>query len=380
MSSISRKESRINKVWTSKVIYGLVLILTLMLCRCSETDKSLVKENLSKIVIGYYASWTKAEFDHTKIQYKYLTHIAHAFTKPDSDGNLIVADDYVYPELIQTAHLNNVKVIMSIGGWGNCEGFPGMASMSKNRKRFIHQVLKFCRDHEYDGVDIDWEYVSNPEEQKNFVTFIKELSMAMKAQNPPLLLTMAAPSGAFWGRWVNYEQVVDHFDYISCMTYDYHGEWTDHSGHNSPLYTCGNDPCGSVDGSYAYFLIRKVPPQKLLLGIPFYGRSFDSRDLYQEYKKSQSYGYSEILNLINSGWSPFWDDCSQVPYLRNQDETEIVSYDDERSLSLKCRYVEEKQVAGLIIWELSLDHYQNDSVLLKVIGEEFKKSVPSLED
>lgn len=361
-----------SEVRKSKVTLGLVLFITLMIWTCAEIDQYHVKKDLSKIIIGYYASWKKEGFDHTRIQYRYLTHVAHAFTKPDSEGNLIVEDDYVYPELIQTAHKNNVKVIMSVGGWGNCEGFPGMASTAENRKRFIDQVLKFCKDHDYDGVDIDWEFVSNPEEQQNFVTLIKELSEAFKAQTHPLILTMAAPSGDHWGRWINYEQVVHYFDYISCMTYDYHGEWTDHSGHNSPLYTCHNDPCGSFDESYVYFMERKIPPNKLLLGIPFYGRSFDCKELYQKYKESRYYGYSEIMNFRDSGWFYIWDDCSQVPYIRNQDETEIVSFDDDRSVSLKCRYIKEKKVAGIIIWELSLDYYQDSSVLLEAMGKELK--------
>lgn len=306
-----------NTVCKLKIILGLILGFILIGWKCPVNYKYSVRKNLSKVVIGYYASWKKEEFDHNKIQYKYLTHLAQAFTKPDSEGNLVVDEGYLYPELNQTAHKNNVKVIMSIGGWGNCEGFPGMSSTAGNRKKFIDQVLKFCKMNNYDGVDIDWEFVSNPVERQNFVYFVKELSAALKAQNPPLLLTMAAPSGDYWGKWVSYEEVVDYFDYISCMTYDYHGEWTDHSGHNSPLYTCHNDPCGSMNDSCVYFLRRQVSPKKLLLGIPFFGRSFDCDGLYEKFEKSNYYGFSEVLNFINYGWSYIWDDCSEVPYIRN---------------------------------------------------------------
>ena len=353
--------------------FGLILIVSLMSWECLTIHEYSAENNLSKVVIGYYASWKKEEFNHNKIQYKYLTHIAHAFTKPDSEGNLIVHEDYLYPELNQTAHENNVKVIMSIGGWGNCEGFPGMSSSAENREKFIDQVLEFCKSNSYDGVDIDWEFVSNPEEQQNFVFFIKELSAALKAQNPALLLTMAAPSGHYWGRWINFEELVDYFDYISCMTYEYHGEWSTHSGHNSPLYTCKNDLCGSMNDSHMYFLKRRVPLKKLLLGIPFFGKSFGCSGLYQKFEKSNHHGYSEIMNLKNSGWSYIWDDCSEVPYIQNQDKTEIISFDDSRSIDLKCKFIKEKGISGVIIWELSQDYYQDSSVLLELISKEFKK-------
>ncbi len=358
--------------WRHKIILGLIIILSLVLCKDLPIRTSPEEENLSKVVIGYYPSWEKDTFDCSKIQYKYLTHLAYAFTKPDSEGNLIVENDYVYPELVETAHANNVKIIMSIGGWENCEGFPGMASTAGNRERFISQVIEFCLTNNYDGVDIDWEYPSNPEEKQNFVSLAKELSAALKEQNPPLLLTMATPAGDFWAKWISFEEVMEYFDYVGCMTYDFHGEWSDHSGHNSPLYTCNNDPCGSVDDSYEYYLSRQVPKEKLLLGIPFYGRSFDCSGLYQRFQKSQQYGYKEIMNLINAGWSRIWDGCAKVPYIRNSENTEIICYDDEQSVALKCRYVKEKEVAGVIIWEISEDYYRGSSVLLEVIGEEFK--------
>ncbi|MBE0461131.1 MAG: glycoside hydrolase family 18 protein [Candidatus Aminicenantes bacterium] len=362
-----------SKSWKSRIFLGLILVFSFMVGKCAIIHRYTVKKNLSKIVMGYYFCLEKEKFDHNKIKYRYLTHIAYAFTKPDSEGNLIVGEDYIYPELIETAHKNKVKVVMSIGGWGNSEGFPGMTYTSANRKRFINQVLEFCKKNNYDGVDIDWEYVSNPVEQQNYVYFIKELSTILKEQNPPFLLTMAAPAGERWARWINFEELIDYFDYISCMTYDFHGAWSDHSGHNSPLYTCNNDPCSSINDGCLYFLSRQVPKEKLLLGIPFYGRSFDCSNLYQKFQKSSYYGYVEILNFINSGWSYIWDDCAKVPYIQNPDKAEILCFDDARSITLKCKYIKEKQVAGAIIWELSQDCYQDSSVLLEVIGKEFRK-------
>jgi len=365
---------RTGQLWIN---LGSLLIAILTVWGCSEIQQYPAETATPKIRMGYYASWKKTEFDHTKVQYKYLTHLAHAFTKPDSEGNLIIDDGYIYPELNTAAHENNVKIIMSVGGWGRCEGFPGMVSTPENRRRFIDQVLEFCRENAYDGADIDWEYISNPEEQQNFVYFIKELSNALKVENPPLLLTMAVPSGHYWGRWISYEEVAEDFDFIGCMTYDYHGEWTDHSGHNSPLFTCNNDPCGSMSDSYQYLTSSQVPVNKLLLGIPFYGRSFDCSGLYQKFETSSDYGYTEVMNFLNSGWTYLRDDCSKVPYLQNPEKTQIISFDDNWSVSLKCEYIKEKNVAGVIIWEISQDYDQDKSVLLEIIAREFEKKAPN---
>jgi chitinase len=333
-----------------------------------------VSPKLAKVVIGYYASSKKSIFDHTKIKYDYLTHIAHAFTKPDSSGNLIVEPDYLYPDLVAEAHRHGVKIIMSVGGWGNCAGFPGMVASPETRSRFTMQVLDFMNTYHYDGVDIDWEFVSNPVEQRNFVVFIQELSAALRAHQPRLLLTMAAPSGNYSGQWINYEEVVSSFDFIGCMTYDFHGDWSDHSGHNSPLYSCGNDPCGSFNDSFLYCISRSIPAEKLLLGLPFYGRSFDCEGPYQKFRVSLDYGYNEVSGLLDSGWTSLWDDCAQVPMAQKPDKSVFISYDDERSIGLKCRYILEKNAGGVIIWELSQDDLNGQSPLLKVVGETFAKT------
>lgn len=352
---------------------GIFLSVILIACFIWAEIGCFPGSKPAKVVIGYYPSWNQNSFDHTRVKYQYLTHLAHAFCKPDSSGNLIVPEDFIYPELVQTAHKNAVKVLLSMGGWGNCEGFPGMASSAQNRRNFIKQTIKFCRSNGYDGVDIDWEYVSNPREQKDFVKFIKAFSTALRKKDPPLLLTMAAPAGDYWAKWINFEELADFFDFISFMTYDFHGPWSDHSGHNAPLFSCEDDSCGSMDNTYHYAISRQVPQDKLLLGIPFYGRSFDCSELYTGYNKSEFYDYKKILNLTKSDWTHIWDPCASVPYLQKIDKSMIISFDDTRSVARKCGYIRKKGAAGVIVWELGGDHFEDSAVLLEVIGHKFKK-------
>ncbi|MDD8021127.1 MAG: glycoside hydrolase family 18 protein [Acidobacteriota bacterium] len=332
-----------------------------------EKAAAIKPDSMEKIIIGYYLGDKRSVVDYRQIEFSYLTHIAEAFTWPDDAGNLIVDPDFIYPELLTAAHEKGVKVIMSIGGWGNCAGFPPMAASSEKRSRFISQVLNFCLRHGYDGVDLDWEFVSSKEERKNFSALVKELNAVLKAQEPPLLLTMAAPAGPYWGRWINYEELHSYFDYISFMTYDYHGPWTDHAGHNSPLYTCLNDPCGSVDDTLSYALIREIPLKKLLLGIPFYGRAFETAGLYKPASNSQYYNYSDILKLMASGWSYNWDECAQVPYLIDPAKKTLLSFDNQKSIFEKASYLLDKGAAGFIIWEVTADRVNDRSELLPAV-------------
>lgn len=343
--------------------------------RCSSGD---IKTNpggtaLKKIVVGYFASWKKAEFTHTAVRYADLTHIAHAFVWPDDAGNLIVPSDYLYPELNAAAHAAGVKMIMSVGGWGNDGGFAGTVSTAANRTRFIGQAVDFCKAHAYDGVDLDWEFVDTPAEQTGFALLVLELSAALKSQTPPLLLTMAAPAGDYYARWIDFENLAASFDFVGFMTYDFHGTWSDHSGHNSPLYADAGDACGSVRETFDYARGRGVPLAKMLLGVPFYGRSFDCDGLGLPFTTCADYGYAEAMDLLGSGWTRSWDATARVPYLLEPGGGTFLSYDDLQSVGEKCALVNTVGAAGIIIWELSQDFRNGKSELLEEIGKDFRE-------
>ena len=364
--------------WRSVLGAGCLFALTLLVWQCSHREPAQEPDSdgqVKKIVMGYYPAWKKADFAPTKLRFEYLTHIAHAFTKPDPAGSLVVEGDFLYPELVSEAHRWGVKVLLSIGGWGNCEGFPGMAALPATRAKFIGQVLDFIAANRYDGVDIDWEFVSNSTERRDFGYFVKELSDALKAQAPPLQLSLAAPAGDYWARWINFEELAGFFDFIGFMTYDFHGPWSDHSGHNSPLYLCGGDTCGSLDDSFRYALSRGIPKDKIIVGLAFYGRSFDAPELNRPFTKSLSYDYAEVAGLLAAGWTRLWDDCAQVPIARKPDQSVIISYDDAPSIGAKCRYVLDHDAAGVMIWELTQDDDSGQPALLKVVGETFAKAL-----
>ncbi len=341
----------------------------LSVCRVAPVIEAPARPN--RVVMGYYPSWARAEFDHAKIAFGSLTHIAHAFAWPDAAGNLVAPAGFLYPDLNDAARAAGVKMVLSLGGWGNCAGFPGMTSSAANRARFIGQVVDFCEAHAYDGVDIDWEFISNDAEKAGFTLFIEALGAALKARSPGLLLTMAAPAEDFHGRWIDFERLADDFDYIGFMTYGYHGAWSAHSGHNAPLFASGGDPCGSVDRTFLYARGRRVPAEKILLGVPFFGRSFDCAGPGLPFTASRSWDYKDVVDLPGAEWARVWDDVAQVPYKRRADGAMIIAYDDMSSVSLKCQYAKDKLVAGVVLWALGQDHRGGASELLEVVGRSF---------
>jgi chitinase len=55
---------------------------------------------------------------------------------------------------------------------------------SESRKTFIKHAIRFLRQYQFDGLDLDWEYPASreggvPEDKKNYAIFIQVLSRAL---------------------------------------------------------------------------------------------------------------------------------------------------------------------------------------------------------
>jgi chitinase len=120
-----------------------------------------------------------------------------------------------------------------------------------------------------------------------------------------------------------------------------------------------------------------VPASKIVIGLAFYGKgwemeSTDNHGLYRTALKSAKGGGFSYLkdSLVNkNGYKEYWDKAAKAPYLFNKDKRIFISYDNERSVKEKCKYVKRHKLAGAMFWE-----YNNDKkeYLLKVIADKFK--------
>ena len=325
-------------------------------------------------VVAYYPSWATNTYPHTKVDYSQLTHLAHAFVWPLTNGTLHVPNGFLYPQLVQAAHAHGVNIVVSLGGQnGSTKGFPAMANDPAARSNFVQQLTSFCVSNNYDGADIDWEYPGNEMDRTNLTLLVHELRAAFDAVNPGWTLSAAVGKTHARGQWLDVDQIKQSLDWFGVMTYNYHGPWSTHAGHHSPLYGSASDPHGlsySTHGELEYYRSRGIPEEKLLLGIAFYGRQFIATNLYASSTGGDPVLYPAIRRDISNGWTRVWDNTSMVPYLRSPTNVppRLITYSDEQSVQYKCEYVRSHGLGGVIIWALGQDLYQGQTPLLSVIG------------
>ena len=329
-------------------------------------------------VVGYYPSWIRYTTPADKIRYQDLTTIAHSFIWPRADGTLDMYSDLLYPDLITRAHTAGVKVIVSIGGWGQCDGYP-MAASAATRKTFIDNVIAFMRKHGYDGIDLDWEYPGGTTQRNNFTLLVQEFRAAFDAVQPDWTISFVVPSGHYSDNIFNYAALRGVINWIGCMTYDMHGAWTSHAGHNSPLYAPANEPEGSIDTAVSYLLGLGIPKEKLLIGVPFYGRQFAASRLYGPATGGEEITYAKLMAAVKPDWTRQWDDLSKVPYFQDGARTLFITFDDTASVRHKCDYVRAKRLGGLILWALGQDNLGKTQPLCQAVGDHLTRNTAAVE-
>jgi GH18 family chitinase len=190
------------------------------------------------------------------IQYDKLTHINYAFLIPNKDGTFKnLNNPWKLKEIVQQAHEHDVKVIISVGGWGWDTEFEAVAADPGTRAAFVEEVTRFAAEYGLDGVDMDWEYPDPGQSAQNFLALMQELRAALP--HGKLLTAAVVALGDYYGLGIPVEAFAL-MDFVNIMTYD--GEGPNHS---SMEY---------AQGGLDYWLGRGLPPEKAVLGVPFYAR------------------------------------------------------------------------------------------------------------
>jgi len=355
------------------------------------------------LIIGYFVQWgVYARNYHVKNivtsgSAAKLTHINYAFANVDSNGRVVLGDSYAdidrfydaassvdgQPDCWDPGCLRgnfnqlrklkamypHLKILLSVGGWTWSTNF-GVAA--RNPQAFADSAYNLIFDPRwaglFDGIDIDWEYpnacgltcdTSGPDAFKN-------LMAALRARfGPNFLITAAVPAGYDKINAADYAGAAQYVNWYNIMSYDFFGAW-DADGptaYHAPLYNWPQIPQPNYYADYAVqlYISKGIPRNKLVLGVPFYGRGW----------RGVPAGTTNGLGQPASGPAPgtYEQGIEDYKILRNApgnvyygagtlhkyDGNIFWSYDDPTSLAGKQAYRRNQGLAGVMFWELSGD-------------------------
>lgn len=332
------------------------------------------------------------KFTPEDIDANLCTHVVFAFATI-KDNKISASEDNdlgdaftegTYDRIMRLKNVNpKLKVLLAVGGWAfGSEPFRALTSNSFRMNGFIYDAIEFLRRHNFDGLDIDWEYPRGPDDRAAFVSLIKELRVAFEgesksAENAKLLLTAAVPA-SFEAIAAGYDvpELSKYLDYINVMTYDFHGQWENQVGHNSPLFPLNSasnfQKKLTVDYSAKEWIRQGAPLEKLIIGMPVYGRTFTLTDAEKfdigaevvgggksgRYTGEEGFlSYYEICDFLHEpNTTLVWDNEQQVPFAYHNDQW--VGFDDERSLRTKVDWLKTEGFGGIMVWSVDLDDFR----------------------
>ncbi|XP_060065371.1 probable endochitinase [Ylistrum balloti] len=369
--------------------------------------------------VCYYTNWSQyrqspGKFFPENVDSSLCTHVIYAFAT--LNGNHLKAFEWndestswstgMYERFNAMKSQNpSVKTMIAVGGWNlGSAPFTRIAASDQSRTDFANDAVKFLRSHDFDGLDFDWEYPANrgspAADKQNFVSLVKKTREAFDAEaqtsgKPRLLLSAATGAGKSKIETAyDLPQLVKYLDMINLMTYDLHGAFEDHTGHNSPLKAgpmdTGNDTTLNVEWAAKEYVKRGTPKSMLNVGMPLYGRSFtlagSNTDVNAPIRGAGTAGrytgeggilaYYEICKMI-PGAQKHIIQGEEVPYIVKGDQW--VGYDDEESLRKKVDFVKQEQYGGVMVWSLDMDDFSGSCgegkyPLLHAINDELTRS------
>lgn len=305
-----------------------------------------------------------------------LTRINYAFSNIDG-GKIIEGSpqdpaNYAALHALKTSN-PDLEVLSSVGGWSWSKHFSDVALTSTSRRIFIDSALSFIRRYNLDGLDVDWEYPGQlgdnntfrPQDRDNYTALLRELRQSFDHEEQQthhhLLLTIAVNSEQTFLDHTDMRQVARYVDTVNLMAYDLYGS-EKNTGHQAPLFTNPHDPKHvSADDGVRRYVAVGVPAEKLVLGVPFYGKGWrnvgpTAHGLFQPGVPAPDLelNYRDIANTLlqpGSGYTRYWDSTAQNPYLYNGATRTWVDYEDPQSLRRKASYVVEHHLAGIMFWQ-----------------------------
>jgi chitinase len=342
-----------------------------------------------EIIVGYVPGF-RGILDQLSIDANKLTHINYAFVDvQDSMAWLtnLETDTVNFRILNKLKEVNpDLKILISIGGWSWSSNFSDAVLTPDSRYKFAKTSVDIVADYDLDGVDIDWEYpgqigdnnVFRPEDKQNYTLMFeairKELDELSKNTGKYYELTTAVGASYSYIEHTEMDKAVKYLDYVNLMTYDFYTSG-DSAGHHSNLYPPEDyDKDASAHKTFHLFVEAGVPADKLVMGLPFYGRSWimksaDKHGINMPVEgRARGGGYTYIKDsLVNkNGFVRYWDENAKAPYLFNSETNQLVTYDDEESVRLKCEYVIDNNMAGMMFWQYASD---TNEYLLDAINE-----------
>ncbi|KAL3705817.1 hypothetical protein TMatcc_006826 [Talaromyces marneffei ATCC 18224] len=274
----------------------------------------------------------------------------------------------------------NLKTMLSIGGGTYSSNIVPVLANDTLRQKFADSAVALLANLGFDGLDIDYESVSDSVQAEQFVDLLNKTRTALDtfAANisaSPFSLSFASPGGSSFYGLLDFSAMDKYLDFWNFMGYAYTGSWNTYSGHQASLYNSTTNPLSTPVDTHTgilYYISEGVTRNKINLGCPLYGASFNNTS-------GPGTAFDGIGTLGTNGAAGLWNYNSlPVPgfnattynlpdigasYSYDPVKKYMISYDSPKIAAVKAQYVLDMGLGGTMWWEVSQDRTDDSSLI-----------------
>jgi len=247
-------------------------------------------------------------------------------------------------DFVNTCHAKNIQVWGLISNFENSDiDVSSAINRTASRDNLVNQTLAAAIAADLDGINVDFESISE-KDKDGYLEFIRELSLKCEKNDIILSVDNYVPTQytAFYDR----ANQADFADYIIMMAYDEHYAGSKEAGSNSSFPFVSN---GIKD------TLKEVPSDQIVLGLPLYTRIWCTENGKVTSKPLAM--DKAVQEMQSKGAEVKWLEKEQQNYAEYIDGDKLYQcwIEDEKSLTLKLKLVQDDNLAGAAFWKMGLE-------------------------
>lgn len=250
--------------------------------------------NMSYLYFGNTKSYI-SQIDKTQGN---LSLVSPSYFDINADGSLKITTQYD-STFVKEMHNRGIKVVPFLSN--HWDRTIGRAALS-NREKLTTQIADFIIKNNLDGIQVDIENTTEIDRDA-YTDLVKQLREKLPSDKEVSVAVAANPNGwtKGWHGTYDYKELAKYSNYLMVMAYD-------ESYEGSPEGPVAS--YGWVERSIQYALKQGISPDKIVLGIPFYGRYW---------KEGEATGGTGISNvrvdelLSKYGGTVVFDEATKSP-------------------------------------------------------------------
>jgi len=225
---------------------------------------------LAKTVFGWHPYWMNGVEDNYR--WNLISDLCYfSYEVNPATGNASGTHSFMTADVVDTALARGVKVHLCVTLFSSHATFFGSTAA---RNTLINNLVTMVQNRGAHGVNIDFEGVP-ASQSANLTSFMIALCNAMHTANPNYKVSLCAYA-VDWNNVFNEQALAPYVDFITIMGYDYYWTGSSEAGPVDPLYGFSASYDRSLSRTVSYYVQQGMPASKIVLGIPYYGREWET--------------------------------------------------------------------------------------------------------